>query len=100
MKLSEIIECVLQRHGPMENRNALRDDLVATMERVAIDPHADDESAGDPPTLAELKADVQKKIRAAEQAAYKYACECDVGRDRERAFDVYENVRTAMRVGP
>jgi hypothetical protein len=37
-------------------------------------------------------------LRAAERAWYKYAGLCEVGPERTRAFDVYENVRTALRV--
>lgn len=49
--------------------------------------------------LAKMRAAVAAKIREAEKAAYEYFCACPVGRERERAHDVYENVRTAMRVG-
>ncbi|WCM21411.1 hypothetical protein NDK50_08165 [Paraburkholderia bryophila] len=49
------------------------------------------------PTLADLKSDMLAKIREAEKAAYAYFCECDVGPDRERAHDIYENVRNATR---
>ena len=34
---------------------------------------------------------------AAESAWYAYACLCDVGAERTRAFEVYENIRTATR---
>lgn len=51
------------------------------------------------PTLAELKVDMLAKIREAEKAAYAYFCECEVGPERIRAHDVYENLLYAMRVG-
>jgi hypothetical protein len=38
MELSEIIEGVLKRHGPMENRDALRDDLVSLFGGLANGP--------------------------------------------------------------
>jgi hypothetical protein len=45
-----------------------------------------------------LKADFDKKRLAAERAAYAWFCECDVGPERERASDIYENIRCATRV--
>lgn len=48
--------------------------------------------------LNSLKSDRNRLMREAEQAAYRYACECDVGREREKAFEIYENIRTAGRV--
>lgn len=39
-----------------------------------------------------------KLMREAEKAAYAYACEVDVGLEREKAFEIYENIRTAGRV--
>jgi hypothetical protein len=50
------------------------------------------------PTLAELKADMLDKIREAEKAAYAYFCECEVGPERIRASEVYDNIRNATRV--
>lgn len=48
-------------------------------------------------SLAELKTAALTAIRTAEKAAYDYACACDVGAERERAFDVYERIRTSTR---
>lgn len=48
----------------------------------------------------ELKAlkDKAEALRVeAEQAWHKYACECELGFERERAFAIYENIRTARR---
>lgn len=39
-----------------------------------------------------------KALNAAETAWYEYAGLCEVGNDRIRAFEVYENVRRARRV--
>ena len=39
-----------------------------------------------------------EKLREAEKAWHAYAALCDVGPDRERAFEVFENVRTAARL--
>ena len=50
------------------------------------------------PTLAELKADMLAKIRAAEKSAYAYFRECEVGDERIRAHEVYENLLYATRV--
>jgi hypothetical protein len=46
-----------------------------------------------------LKRDMLDKHRAAEKAAYAYFCGCPVGEERNRASEVYENIRTATRVG-
>lgn len=54
------------------------------------------------PTNEEIEAlrkDFQEKRLAAERAAYALFCALPVGRDRERASDVYENIRCATRVG-
>lgn len=44
-----------------------------------------------------LKVDLNQKIQAAEQAAYKYFCACPLGRERERAHEVYVNILYARR---
>lgn len=51
------------------------------------------------PTIAleQLKADLLSKLHAAEKAAYAYFCECDVGAERTRAYQVYENILNATR---
>lgn len=43
------------------------------------------------------KAAIEALI-AAERAWYEYAGLCEVGKHRERAFEVYENVRCARRL--
>jgi hypothetical protein len=43
------------------------------------------------------KTEAQKTLYAAEKAWYAYASMCDLGIERERAFEIYENVRTATR---
>ncbi len=40
-----------------------------------------------------------EKLREAEKAWHELSCALPIGRDREKAFEVYENVRTALRVG-
>ena len=49
--------------------------------------------------VEKLRADALAKIREAEKAAYAWACACEVGREREKAFDIYQNVLNATRVG-
>lgn len=49
--------------------------------------------------LVALKAEANAKLLEAEKAWHAFACELPVGRERERAFEVYENVRTAPRIG-
>jgi hypothetical protein len=54
------------------------------------------------PTVAQkieiAKEDAHLKLDAAEKAWHTYAALCDVGRERERAFEIFESVRTARRV--
>ncbi|WP_415912483.1 hypothetical protein [Neptuniibacter sp. QD37_11] len=47
--------------------------------------------------LEALKNDAHAKLTDAEQAWHAYACECDIGPARVRAFDTYENIRVASR---
>jgi len=48
--------------------------------------------------LARKKRVAEKARMEAEKAWYAYACECDVGHQREYAFEVYERIRTATRI--
>jgi hypothetical protein len=48
--------------------------------------------------LAQLKAERHKFMREAERVAYAYFCACDVGHEREKAHEIYENLRNAGRV--
>lgn len=43
------------------------------------------------------KTEAELVLAAAEKAWYAYACLCDLGLERENAFDIYENIRTAKR---
>jgi len=45
-----------------------------------------------------LKCDALEAQRHAEMTAHIYACNCEIGPERERAFQVFENIRTAGRV--
>lgn len=45
-----------------------------------------------------LKNTRNELMAAAEKAAHAYACECDVGEERIKAFEIYENLRNAGRV--
>lgn len=47
--------------------------------------------------LEALKADAHAKLREAEKAWHAYFAECDVGRERIFASNVYEILRTATR---
>lgn len=46
----------------------------------------------------QLRADFSAKHRECEKAAHALACELEVGREREIAFEQYEIIRTAPRV--
>jgi hypothetical protein len=48
--------------------------------------------------LTSLKRTRDELIQAAEKAAYAYARECEVGKERIRAFEIHENIRNAGRV--
>lgn len=48
--------------------------------------------------LAAARAAAHRALDAAEKAWYEYAGLIDVGDERTRAFDVYQNVRQARRV--
>lgn len=54
-------------------------------------------------TPEQLRAREKEKafaaLRQAEKLMYEYACNLDVGDERTKAFEVYENIRTAARVG-
>tara|TARA_R110000772_G_scaffold181116_1_gene292445 strand:+ start:238 stop:423 length:186 start_codon:yes stop_codon:yes gene_type:complete len=50
--------------------------------------------------LQTLKKNAYKQLAEAEIAMHKYACACDVGDEREKTFDVYENIRRAVTVRP
>lgn len=44
------------------------------------------------------KAKVLELICEAEKLAYEYFCKCEIGEERIRAGQVYNNIRNAMRV--
>lgn len=44
-----------------------------------------------------LKHQALDALREAEAKMYAYACELDLGEERTRAFEVYENIRNAPR---
>jgi hypothetical protein len=48
--------------------------------------------------LEELKKEAMSALREAEQKMHKYFAACEVGIERTRAFDVYQNIRLAARV--
>jgi len=52
-------------------------------------------SATDAQKQARAKSAAHRALDAAEKAWYEYAALCDVGPERIKAFDVYENVRRA-----
>ena len=66
------------------------------MEKIKQKSH--DTSAGRNEHIVMLRKDAQEKLAKAENAWFVYAAECDLSDERERAFNVAENVRTAQRV--
>ena len=62
-------------------------------------PMADHSPAATPAMmLASARRIAHEKLREAEVAWYEYFGMCEVGPDRERAAQVYENVRLATRL--
>ena len=52
-------------------------------------------------TTEELQALKNKRhhlMREAEKTAYEYFCNCELGSEREKAHEIYENLRNAGRV--
>jgi len=45
-----------------------------------------------------LKSKRDHLIDEAQKAAHAYFVECDIGKEREKAGEIYENIRTAGRV--
>ena len=45
-----------------------------------------------------LKNEALMKLRKAEKAMYDYYVDCEIGKEREWASQVYENIRVASRV--
>jgi len=45
-----------------------------------------------------MRDEANHSREVAEKAWYKYACSLPFGRDRERAFEIYKNVRMAQRI--
>lgn len=50
-------------------------------------------------TQVALKKELIDAIAHAEKLAFEYFRQCDVGQEREAAGQVYENIRTATRIG-
>jgi hypothetical protein len=46
-----------------------------------------------------LKDSAFSALRVAEKRMHAYACELEVGDERTKAFEIYENIRNAARVG-
>lgn len=64
---------------------------MATPAKTVQQPMSDEEA------IAQLREDFQRKHRECEKAAHALAAATPVGRERNRAFDLYEIIRTAPR---
>jgi hypothetical protein len=62
------------------------------------DQHQLDPSTGANAIDPDLKRRAMYYLREAERAMHTYACSCELGEERNKAFDVYENIRTATQV--
>lgn len=49
--------------------------------------------------VASARKTAHEKLREAEKAWYEYFALCEVGDERTKAAEIYENIRTAARVG-
>ena len=45
-----------------------------------------------------LRCEALDALKDAEHKMHKYAADCELGKDREFAFEVYERIRTATRI--
>lgn len=45
----------------------------------------------------QLKRDALDRLKGAERKMHEYAASCEVGEEREKAFEVYERIRVATR---
>ena len=46
----------------------------------------------------QLKEHFLRKRQEAEEAAYAYCCSCELGKEREQAFEIYERIRNSTRL--
>lgn len=49
--------------------------------------------------IESLKSAAFAALRDAEKRMHTYACELEVGEERTKAFEIFENIRNAARVG-
>lgn len=71
-------------------RNAGEAAVIANLDRLGL--------VSDEEKLALAKEAAHRALTAAERAWYEYAGLVDVGPERTRAFEIYENVRNARRI--
>lgn len=68
-----------------------------------IDPKSITTKAAQPPKVTksteELKQEAMTKIREAAKACYEWFGSCEVGPERNRAYDIYEQVLNSSRNG-
>jgi hypothetical protein len=86
---NETIAAPEQTSNPADGKSVLNDGLCVTATQ-AVELERQQ--------LQILKRDAYEKLLAAEQAWYKFFCASPLGREREQAADVYENVRCATRI--
>lgn len=48
--------------------------------------------------LDQMKQDALESLQVAITKLHNYACACEVGNERTRAFEIYQNARVAARV--
>ena len=73
-------------------RNAGEAAVIANLEASGLVTKSEAEK------LEEAKTKAHRLLDAASKAWYEYAGMCEVGSDRTRAFEVYENVHNARRL--
>ena len=70
---------------------------LARQERIE---RGEPDPATQPPAdkILQRKMIMLEKRLEAEKAAYAYFTECDIGLEREQAYNIYENIRNATRL--
>lgn len=77
--------------SPLENKQMLeRERIAADKARVAL---------GEVSEIDLLRESAFSALREAERKMHAYAKELEVGQERINAFEVFENIRNAARVG-
>lgn len=87
-----------ERAKAQAEEQAKRDQEEVTQGRSQTMRNAEAELAPQESIIHGLKHEAYEAHKKAEQKFHAYACELPIGKDREKAFEIYENIRLATRV--